>query len=62
MFVSDEYVLIIGEGGSFGELVLIYGILRVVIIKVGKIWFMFCLWLNRINLCFWEGCYMLGNG
>lgn len=37
VFVSDEYVFIIGEGGSFGELVLIYGILRVVIIKVRKL-------------------------
>ena len=35
MFVSDEYVSTIGEGGSFGELALIYGTPRAATIKVG---------------------------
>ena len=34
MFVSDEYVSTIGEGGSFGELALIYGTPRAATIKV----------------------------
>jgi len=36
VFVSDEYVSTIGEGGSFGELALIYGTPRAATIKVGK--------------------------
>ena len=35
VFVSDEYVSTIGEGGSFGELALIYGTPRAATIKVG---------------------------
>ena len=34
VFVSDEYVSTIGEGGSFGELALIYGTPRAATIKV----------------------------
>jgi len=43
VFVSEEYVSTIGEGGSFGELALIYGTPRAATIKVGKILFMLCL-------------------
>ena len=34
VFVSDEYVSTIGEGGSFGELALIYGTPRAATLKV----------------------------
>lgn len=37
VFVSDEYVSTIGEGGSFGELALIYGTPRAATIKVRKL-------------------------
>jgi len=37
VFVNAEYVSTIGEGGSFGELALIYGTPRAATIKVGKI-------------------------
>lgn len=37
VFVSEEYVSTIGEGGSFGELALIYGTPRAATIKVDKI-------------------------
>lgn len=39
--MNDEYVIIIGEGGSFGELVFIYGILRVATVKVSRLLFSF---------------------
>lgn len=41
VYVNNEWVISVGEGGSFGEFVLIYGILRVVIVKVKinvKLW------------------------
>lgn len=41
VYVNNEWVISVGEGGSFGELVLIYGIFRVVIVKVKinvKLW------------------------
>lgn len=38
VFVSDEYVSTIGEGGSFGELALIYGTPRAATIKVSNTW------------------------
>ena len=61
MFVSEEYVSTIGEGGSFGELALIYGTPRAATIKVGKILFMLCLFIQN-KLISLQGCYRLGNG
>lgn len=34
VYVNGEWVISISEGGSFGELAFIYGIFRVVIVKV----------------------------
>lgn len=35
MYVNGEHVTTIGEGGSFGELALIYGTPRAATVKVG---------------------------
>ena len=48
MFVSEEYVSTIGEGGSFGELALIYGTPRAATIKVGRFdYVVFVIKLNK---------------
>ena len=36
IFVNNEHVTSIGEGGSFGELALIYGTPRAATVKVSK--------------------------
>jgi CRP-like cAMP-binding protein len=37
VFVNNEHVTLIGEGGSFGELALIYGTPRAATVKVSNI-------------------------
>ena len=66
MFVSDEYVSTIGEGGSFGELALIYGTPRAATIKVGDT-YMYALLANiffnwRKRWLDWPSSFLCFNG
>jgi len=52
IYVNGEYVSTIGEGGSFGELALIYGTPRAATVKVSLLMMLFTISLLKNNIFF----------
>jgi len=51
IYVNGEYMSTIGEGGSFGELALIYGTPRAATVKVCLLLMLFTIFYSPVKLC-----------